>query len=242
MPVIFNQSGEPVTADSTNMLIVSKAGKACRCYIAKPFGPVFDGKYVFEEYIRVQLEGLGLHVHFIDSTDYHLSCGEIHCGTNQVPSRNAFNNKEWWKMKPLQGQGGPEVSERLRQAAQLETVDVTIRVTAFGGKDGKLRVDCIRMEGKSSIVRDARGREILDISFNPDRKPRLEVRDLKIEARKANVFKDLKIVAIKKLDPESWVSDFEDNECVYEIVAAPAEEKPDDVEGGIPPAPDMSDW
>ncbi len=50
---------------------------------------------LFEAYIQVRLEALGLTVHFVDSWYYHIRLGEIHCGTNalrQMPETSV----KWW--------------------------------------------------------------------------------------------------------------------------------------------------
>lgn len=51
---------------------------------------------LFEACIQVQLEALGLTVHFVDTWYYHIRLGEIHCGTNvlrQAPGSGA----KWWE-------------------------------------------------------------------------------------------------------------------------------------------------
>jgi hypothetical protein len=55
---------------------------------------------LFEACIQVQLEALGLRVHFVDCWYYHIRLGEIHCGTNVL--RAAPKTKvKWWKLKEL---------------------------------------------------------------------------------------------------------------------------------------------
>ncbi|HET6979145.1 MAG TPA: protein-arginine deiminase family protein [Pyrinomonadaceae bacterium] len=54
---------------------------------------------LFEAFIQVQLEALGLTVHFVDSWYYHIRLGEIHCGTNVL--RKAPKPKQkWWDFFP----------------------------------------------------------------------------------------------------------------------------------------------
>ena len=54
---------------------------------------------LFEACIEVQLEALGLKVHFVDSWYYHIRLGEIHCGTNVL--RKAPKPKQkWWNFFP----------------------------------------------------------------------------------------------------------------------------------------------
>ena len=51
--------------------------------VPKPLGPRLNGNDEFEEAIRAALAGCDVQVVFIDSWNaYHLSGGEIHCGTN----------------------------------------------------------------------------------------------------------------------------------------------------------------
>ncbi len=108
LPVLFSGDNEAhaITGDSTNMLIITK-DKKCHCLIAKPFGPVYDGKYVFQEYIRQQLVSIAEikeeNIAFANNwADMHSSDGEIHCGTNQLPAPLPEDKCKWWTKEPPQ--------------------------------------------------------------------------------------------------------------------------------------------
>jgi hypothetical protein len=51
---------------------------------------------VFEAYVQLVADALGLRLHFVDSWFYHVHFGGIHCGTNvlRVPDRGQLPN--WW--------------------------------------------------------------------------------------------------------------------------------------------------
>jgi len=125
MPVLFGQSAggvEALTGDSTNMLILVKDNEP-NCLIAKPFGPVYDGKYVFQEYMRERLISEAKlkesNIVFANNwADMHSNDGEIHCGTNQLPVPLPENKRKWWKEKP------PEIVARtLREQSKREITD-----------------------------------------------------------------------------------------------------------------------
>lgn len=83
------------TGDSVNMLVLNNDdGK--HFVIAKPFGPVMNGVYVFERCIELALRSLGWNnLHFVnDWQDFHENHGEIHCGTNQIPREREIR---WWE-------------------------------------------------------------------------------------------------------------------------------------------------
>jgi hypothetical protein len=105
IPVLFTiEQGVTVadTADSTNMLVVTRADGRCLCLMAKPFGPVVGEHWVFDDYIRHKLVPLGLTVEFINEwASYHVEDGEVHCGTNQVPALDALGTRRWWEMEAL---------------------------------------------------------------------------------------------------------------------------------------------
>lgn len=62
--------------------------------VAKPFGPVVNGKDVFEEYVKSAF-GAGYTVSFIDDWDtYHRKQGEVHCGTN---TKRIYPEKKWYR-------------------------------------------------------------------------------------------------------------------------------------------------
>jgi len=107
LPVLFESGvggAEGITGDSTNMLIIVKNEK-CHCLIAKPFGPVLDQKYVFQEYIKERLISDAkikeANIDFANNwADMHLENGEIHCGTNQLPARLLEDKRKWWIEEP----------------------------------------------------------------------------------------------------------------------------------------------
>jgi len=84
--------------DSINLLALNTPGDSCTCLVPQPFGPVLDGEFVFERYVKDQLEALGLTVHFINDLPFSLNHGEIHCGTNQLPPVQP--NPQWWLHEP----------------------------------------------------------------------------------------------------------------------------------------------
>ena len=96
VPVIFIEHhalrgmADALTADMVNMLVLNR-----HCIIPKPFGPVVDGKDLFEKDLEDKLTSLGLEGHFIDDWyEYHVSQGEVHCGTNTL---RAPTSARWWE-------------------------------------------------------------------------------------------------------------------------------------------------
>jgi len=126
VPVLFTkEEGATVadTADSTNMLVITRADGRCLCLMAKPFGPVVGDRWVFDDYIRDKLEEpLGLTVQFINEwASYHVEDGEVHCGTNQVPALDSLEQRKWWEMEE------PPKSELERWQTRRLRLRVTFR-------------------------------------------------------------------------------------------------------------------
>jgi protein-arginine deiminase len=99
IPVMFKPEDEKyvgLTADSVNLVLINNGGPGV-CIVPKPFGPVMNGTYIFQRAIQMQLEALGLTVHFVnDWNDFHRNDGEIHCGTNHLPINR---NISWWRIE-----------------------------------------------------------------------------------------------------------------------------------------------
>lgn len=75
--------------DVANM-VVSPAG---RLLAAKQFGPLVEGKDLFEEKTQAELAKSGYQAHFIDDfVTYHLAGGEVHCATNTIRKPREM----WW--------------------------------------------------------------------------------------------------------------------------------------------------
>jgi protein-arginine deiminase len=96
VPVLFLESdAKPdhaggLTADMPNMLVVND-----HCIIPRPFGPVVDNVDIFQKALADVLTDLGLTPHFIDDwNEYHMKCGEVHCGTNTL---RTFKYFPWWE-------------------------------------------------------------------------------------------------------------------------------------------------
>lgn len=82
--------------DSVNLLALNNpTDSACTCVIPKPFGPVLDGEFVFEYYLKEKLTALGLTICFLNDFPFSINHGEIHCGTNQLPP--ALASPRWWE-------------------------------------------------------------------------------------------------------------------------------------------------
>ncbi|MGA1876025.1 MAG: protein-arginine deiminase family protein [bacterium] len=88
-----------VTADSVNMLVLAH-GNGSRCLIPKPFGPIYDGVYVFQRYLERILNGWHIEHSFLVDDLFHVDEGEIHCGTNQVPQPLPAE-RAWWLQEPV---------------------------------------------------------------------------------------------------------------------------------------------
>lgn len=54
---------------------------------------------IFQAYIHIVLESLGLRVHWIDTWYYHLRHGEIHCGTNVIRRPPTRGVPDWWEVQ-----------------------------------------------------------------------------------------------------------------------------------------------
>lgn len=92
VPILYN----PSTGNMVNLLLVGKT-----CVVPKPYGPLMDGRDLFEEAFKTDLAGIGLDIHFINEWhEYHLDGGEIHCGTNQCPTNKSARDKQWWLQRP----------------------------------------------------------------------------------------------------------------------------------------------
>lgn len=59
-----------------------------------PHGPVIEGKDIFQEAMKNALAPYGVTVTFIEDWEYHVSMGEVHCGTNAT---RAIPDKKWWE-------------------------------------------------------------------------------------------------------------------------------------------------
>ena len=112
IPVLFRQvnPGKYIayTANSVNMLVVTKANGTANLCIPKPYGLEVAGICQFERDITVKLQadypGGGPNVGCIEFIDdfhtYHVADGEIHCGTNErrLPPADQW----WWELDWLQ--------------------------------------------------------------------------------------------------------------------------------------------
>ncbi len=54
---------------------------------------------VFQAYIQIVVESLGLTVHWVDSWYYHVRHGEIHCGTNVIRRPPTRGVPDWWDVQ-----------------------------------------------------------------------------------------------------------------------------------------------
>jgi protein-arginine deiminase len=75
---------------TVNGLVLNAGG-----YVApKTYGPVVNGKDLFQEAIDKAFRGIGYHVTYVDDlVSTHVSEGEIHCATNTL--RDSLRNR-WW--------------------------------------------------------------------------------------------------------------------------------------------------
>lgn len=100
LPAVFSNSTRNSTADAPlkvrayypgmiNGIVLSETD-----YLSpKPWGPLVDGKDVFEEAAISVYAKAGLAVTFMDDWDtHHIGWGEIHCGTNTVRQ----TDQPWW--------------------------------------------------------------------------------------------------------------------------------------------------
>jgi protein-arginine deiminase len=63
-----------------------------------PHGPVIGGRDIFKKQIEDALMPYGYSIRFIDNWEnYHLSSGEVHCGTNAT---RAIPSVKWWEVTP----------------------------------------------------------------------------------------------------------------------------------------------
>jgi protein-arginine deiminase len=61
---------------------------------AKPWGPVVEGRDIFEELVRDVYGKANMTVHFVDDfMSHHVNGGEVHCGTNTLRDTEVA----WWK-------------------------------------------------------------------------------------------------------------------------------------------------
>ncbi|HZS52790.1 MAG TPA: protein-arginine deiminase family protein [Bryobacteraceae bacterium] len=102
VPVLLNlELGQAVamTGDSVNLLqTVAARGAVSNCLVPKPFGPVFGGEYVFENYLTAQFASLHLQTQYCADDRFHIEEGEIHCGTNQThPALTDAGLRKWWE-------------------------------------------------------------------------------------------------------------------------------------------------
>jgi Protein-arginine deiminase (PAD)/Protein-arginine deiminase (PAD) middle domain len=91
MPNVKNpRFADALTGGMVNMLVTNK-----HCIVPKPFGPVVEGRDLFEEDLNGKLAPLGLTVHFLDDWDeYHVNQGEVHCATSVL---RRPPQAKWWK-------------------------------------------------------------------------------------------------------------------------------------------------
>lgn len=88
VPALF-QGGLAVIPNPVNSVVVNG-----HLLVPKPLGPLLNEKDGFELAIREALAGCDVRVVFIDSWNaYHLSGGEIHCGTNTF---RRLRDPAWW--------------------------------------------------------------------------------------------------------------------------------------------------
>ena len=84
---------DALTAGSVNMLVINS-----HCIFPKPFGPVVNGRDLFQDDLERKLRAEGLVPHGInDWYDYHVWQGEVHCGTNTLRTRTFT---KWWEFEP----------------------------------------------------------------------------------------------------------------------------------------------
>ncbi|XP_029434766.1 protein-arginine deiminase type-1-like isoform X2 [Rhinatrema bivittatum] len=96
IPVLFKSENGLADAYFPNMVNLVVLGKDLG--VAKPFGPLINGKCCLEEVVRSLLEPLGLRCTFIDDFySYHVNLGEVHCGTNARRKPFPIN---WWNIVP----------------------------------------------------------------------------------------------------------------------------------------------
>jgi hypothetical protein len=98
VPALF-QWGRAVIPNAVNSVVVNR-----HLLVPAPYGPWHDGKDRFEEAMRQTLATCDVRVVFIDTwNSYHLTGGEIHCGTNTF---RRLRDPAWWTH--AQNAGDPE--------------------------------------------------------------------------------------------------------------------------------------
>ena len=93
IPTLFNKYSSQNEAVVLMPNMVNSLVDTSKIIIAKPFGPRdSSGNDVFEEDVKAKITSLT--EHFIDDWDtYHLSGGEVHCGTNATRKPPGTT---WW--------------------------------------------------------------------------------------------------------------------------------------------------
>ena len=87
------QSGYSVAYQpgTVNGILISRTGFGA----PKPYGPVVNGKDVFEAQVTEALQPLGIKAYFIEDWNlYHRLLGEVHCGSNVT---RAIPTARWWE-------------------------------------------------------------------------------------------------------------------------------------------------
>ena len=108
VPILYTSvlGAKTHVADMVNFVMLNTPGAtvdveaaSCVCIVPKPFGPIVNGVDIYEDYLRQQLQTLGIAATFLDEWyEYHLNDGEIHCGTNQLPDITVVAaQKKWWQ-------------------------------------------------------------------------------------------------------------------------------------------------
>ncbi|ODS22627.1 hypothetical protein AB835_13195 [Candidatus Endobugula sertula] len=97
-PVLFKPYNKEERAaayfpDMVNHLVLNN-----HSLVPKPYGPLKDGKDVFEEMMIDCLPNGHKAIFIEDWYSYHQEFGEVHCGTNTL--RQFFTNRNWWDTMP----------------------------------------------------------------------------------------------------------------------------------------------
>ena len=88
LPALFD-GGMAVIPNPVNSVVVNG-----HLLVPKPLGPRVGGKDLFEQAIREKLTACDVRVVFVDSWNaYHVSGGEVHCGTNTF---RRPRDPAWW--------------------------------------------------------------------------------------------------------------------------------------------------
>ncbi|KAM4054982.1 protein-arginine deiminase (PAD) domain-containing protein [Hirsutella rhossiliensis] len=80
-----------------NGLVVNNSTYIC----PKPWGPVVNGKSIFEEAVQKVYGDLGYTVKFVDDWLFHQASGDLHCATNTLREASA----SWWGQDSIQQNG-----------------------------------------------------------------------------------------------------------------------------------------